>query len=35
MHNGQGSRCEEACLFVKDIDFKSSGIAFDAAFEKK
>lgn len=26
---------EEACLFVKDIDFKSSGIAFDAAFEKK
>lgn len=26
---------EEACCFVKDIDFKSSGIAFDAAFEKK
>lgn len=26
---------EEACLFVKDIDFKSSGLAFDAAFEKK
>jgi sugar phosphate isomerase/epimerase len=26
---------EEACDFVKDLDFKSSGIAFDAAFEKK
>jgi sugar phosphate isomerase/epimerase len=26
---------EEACLFVKDMDFKTSGIAFDAAFEKK
>ena len=26
---------EEACFFVKDVDFKTSGIAFDAAFEKK
>jgi sugar phosphate isomerase/epimerase len=26
---------EEACDFVRDIDFKTSGIAFDAAFEKK
>ncbi len=26
---------KEACRFVKNIDFKSSGIAFDAAFEKK
>src|SRR5512133_149624 len=26
---------EEACHFVKNIDFRSSGIAFDAAFEKK
>jgi sugar phosphate isomerase/epimerase len=26
---------EEACRFVKNIDFRSSGIAFDAAFEKK
>jgi sugar phosphate isomerase/epimerase len=26
---------EEACYFVKDVDFKTSGIAFDAAFEKK
>jgi len=26
---------EEACCFVKDVDFKTSGIAFDAAFEKK
>jgi sugar phosphate isomerase/epimerase len=25
----------EACRFVKNIDFKTSGIAFDAAFEKK
>ena len=25
----------ESCDYVKDIDFKSSGIAFDAAFEKK
>jgi sugar phosphate isomerase/epimerase len=26
---------EEACCFVKDVDFKTSRIAFDAAFEKK
>jgi sugar phosphate isomerase/epimerase len=25
----------EACDFVRDLDFKSSGVAFDAAFEKK
>ncbi len=25
----------ESCTFVRNIDFKSSGIAFDAAFEKK
>jgi len=25
----------ESCDFVKDIEFKTSGIAFDAAFEKK
>lgn len=25
----------EACDFVRDIDFKSSGLSFDAAFEKK
>lgn len=25
----------EACRFVKNLDFKSSGLAFDAAFEKK
>jgi hypothetical protein len=25
---------EEACDYVRDIDFRSSGIAFDAAFEK-
>lgn len=25
----------ESCDYVRDIDFKSSGIAFDAAFEKK
>jgi len=25
----------EACAFVKKLDFKSSGRAFDAAFEKK
>jgi sugar phosphate isomerase/epimerase len=25
---------QEACGFVKDIDFKSSGRAFDAAFEE-
>ncbi len=24
----------EACAFVKRIDFKPSGVAFDAAFEK-
>jgi sugar phosphate isomerase/epimerase len=24
----------ESCDYVRDIDFKSSGIAFDAAFEK-
>lgn len=29
------SGAEEACSFVKDIDFKTSGVAFDAAFEKK
>ena len=33
MDREQGA--EEACDFVKDIDFKSSGIAFDASFEKK
>jgi sugar phosphate isomerase/epimerase len=26
---------EEACTFVKKIDFRPSGFAFDAAFEKK
>ncbi|HLO61231.1 MAG TPA: sugar phosphate isomerase/epimerase family protein [Bacteroidales bacterium] len=26
---------QEACTFVKKIDFRSSGFAFDAAFEKK
>jgi len=25
----------ESCDYVRDIDFKSSGTAFDAAFEKK
>jgi hypothetical protein len=25
----------EACEFVKGLDFKASGVAFDAAFEKK
>ena len=25
----------EACEFVKGLDFKASGVAFDAAFEKR
>lgn len=33
MDREHGAR--EACLFVKNIDFKSSAIAFDAQFDKK
>ncbi|MHC4759551.1 MAG: sugar phosphate isomerase/epimerase, partial [Planctomycetota bacterium] len=32
MDREHGAR--EACEFVKKVDFKPSGIAFDAAFEK-